>query len=210
VRGVGKLRSTKYFFPKHFSSNRNSHNVSFSKLKFRPPPLFDMVLDCMAQAMHERFQGNRSTLTIFQVLDFSQGTFESNLNELSLLYKDDVNGDDFIAQMKFFTDYYISEIVPNTSTPGGRSPKDIFSYIFRTNLHTNFPAVYQMYQIFCAIPVTTAQGERNFSKLNLVKSYMRSTMTQERLNSLAILSIERLRRPRTPSQDKSRTFFHKK
>jgi hypothetical protein len=106
-------------------------------------------------------------LTRFQVLDFShfsQDTFESKLNELSLLYKDDVNSDDFIAQMKFFTDYYKSEIVPNTSTPGGTSPKDIFSYIFRTNLHTTFPAVYQMYQIFCAIPVTTAQGERNFSK----------------------------------------------
>lgn len=38
--------------------------------------------------------------------------------------------------------------------------------------------------------VTVAGGERAFSKLKLVKNYLRSTIGQDRLNSLAILSIE--------------------
>jgi uncharacterized protein YeeX (DUF496 family) len=38
--------------------------------------------------------------------------------------------------------------------------------------------------------VTVASAERSFSKLKLLKSYLRSTMTQERLNALAVIAIE--------------------
>ena len=40
------------------------------------------------------------------------------------------------------------------------------------------------------IPVTVASRERSFSKLNLLKSYLCSTMTQERLNGMATIAIE--------------------
>ena len=38
--------------------------------------------------------------------------------------------------------------------------------------------------------MTVAGGERAFSKLKLIKIYLRSTMSQDRLCSLAMLSIE--------------------
>ena len=41
------------------------------------------------------------------------------------------------------------------------------------------------------VPVTVASAERSFSKLKLLKSYLRTTMTQDRLNGLAILCIEK-------------------
>lgn len=41
------------------------------------------------------------------------------------------------------------------------------------------------------IPVSVASAERSFSKLKLIKSYLRSSMSQERLSDLAIFSIER-------------------
>ena len=38
--------------------------------------------------------------------------------------------------------------------------------------------------------ISNVTGERSFSKLKLIKSYLRSTMGQDRLHSLALLSIE--------------------
>ena len=38
------------------------------------------------------------------------------------------------------------------------------------------------------LPVTVTSAERSFSKLNIIKNFMQSTMTQDRL--IAVLSIE--------------------
>jgi hypothetical protein len=40
------------------------------------------------------------------------------------------------------------------------------------------------------MPVTSASCERSFSKLKLIKTYLRSTTEQARLNHLSIISIE--------------------
>ena len=45
-------------------------------------------------------------------------------------------------------------------------------------------------KIFVTLPVTVASAERSLSKLKLIKNSLRNAMSQERLNYLAILSIE--------------------
>jgi hypothetical protein len=44
--------------------------------------------------------------------------------------------------------------------------------------------------LFLTIPVTVASCERSLSKLTIIKNYLRSTICQERLKDLSILSIE--------------------
>ncbi|XP_026400323.1 zinc finger MYM-type protein 1-like [Papaver somniferum] len=53
-----------------------------------------------------------------------------------------------------------------------------------------FPNAWVAYRILLTIPVTVATAERVFSKFKLIKNYLRSSMSQERLNGLAMLSIE--------------------
>ena len=70
------------------------------------------------------------------------------------------------------------------------SPIDILQLIHKNSLTDAYPNAAIAIRIFLTIPVTVATFERSFSKLKSIKNYMRSTMGQERLSSLAIVSIE--------------------
>uniref|UniRef100_A0A8I6YMD4 HAT C-terminal dimerisation domain-containing protein n=1 Tax=Hordeum vulgare subsp. vulgare TaxID=112509 RepID=A0A8I6YMD4_HORVV len=54
-----------------------------------------------------------------------------------------------------------------------------------------YPSISIAYHILFTVHVTVASAEGSFSKLKLLKNYLRSTMTQERLNGLATLCIEK-------------------
>jgi len=45
--------------------------------------------------------------------------------------------------------------------------------------------------IACSIPITSAEAERTFSCLKLIKAHLRTTMTDERLSSIAIISVHK-------------------
>ena len=47
-----------------------------------------------------------------------------------------------------------------------------------------------MLRIHLSVMVSNASGERSFSKLEIVKGKLRSSMGQERLNMLALMSIK--------------------
>ena len=91
----------------------------------------------------------------------------------------DIDGLDLFSELKVFKE--ILQIKDYT-------PIDILNYIKRLD---SFPNTCIAYRILLIIPVTIASTERSFSKLKLIKSYLRSTMSQERLSGLAILSIKK-------------------
>ena len=64
---------------------------------------------------------------------------------------------------------------------------DILNYIKRLD---SFPNARIAYRILLTIHITVASAKRSFSKLKLIKLYLRSTMSQEILSELTILSIE--------------------
>ena len=66
-------------------------------------------------------------------------------------------------------------------------PMEILNFL---KLHDSFPNASIAYRVLLTIPVTVASAERSFSKLKLLKSYLRSTMTRQRLTDLATIALE--------------------
>lgn len=112
---------------------------------------------------------------------------------------------EIISKAKKLTDKYHDDLTPNLATEliqtknllenqlkEMRSIREFADFIFDKNelLISSIPDLCTAFQLFLVLPVTSAQSERTFSKLKLIKNFVRSTMTQSRLSSLAIISIE--------------------
>ena len=54
-----------------------------------------------------------------------------------------------------------------------------------------FPNIAKAFTVLLTLPITTATAERSFSALGRLKTYMRSTMKEERLNGLALMHIHK-------------------
>ena len=70
------------------------------------------------------------------------------------------------------------------------TPVFVLNFIKDRNLQELYPNVRIVLRILLTLLVTVASGERNFSKLKLIKTYLQSTISQSRLTSLATLTIE--------------------
>ena len=52
-----------------------------------------------------------------------------------------------------------------------------------------FPNIHKIFRLICTIPVTSCECERSVSVLRRLKTYLRSSMGQERLSGLALMHI---------------------
>ena len=82
-----------------------------------------------------------------------------------------------------------------------RHASSIVNFMFQNGLHEVLPVFYKVCSILTTIPATSCSAERSFSDLRRIKTYLRSTMGQDRLSSLALICIERAYANRTLEND---------
>ncbi|KAL4142958.1 hypothetical protein QTP88_005346 [Uroleucon formosanum] len=71
-------------------------------------------------------------------------------------------------------------------------PDELLDFIIKSDLHQDiYPQVTKLCQLVLTIPSTTASSERSMSTLKRIKTFLRNTMTNERLSSLSSLAIEK-------------------
>lgn len=70
-------------------------------------------------------------------------------------------------------------------------PHKLLDLIIKNNLQEIYSQFTKLCQLVLTIPATTASSERSMSTLKRIKSFLRNTMTNERLTNLSSLAIEK-------------------
>ncbi|GJX16919.1 zinc finger MYM-type protein 1-like protein [Tanacetum coccineum] len=92
--------------------------------------------------------------------------------------RSDIDANELFMELSLLDNFLPSE---------NMGPVDVLTFLKQRDC---FPNALIAYRVLLTIPVTVASAERSFSKLKLLKSYLRSSMSQERLNGLAMIAIE--------------------
>nr|CAH7756687.1 unnamed protein product [Callosobruchus chinensis] len=133
-------------------------------------------------------QNSFGFLTLKHITAYSVEELKKPAADLSIKYSADINATEFWSEIETLK----SQVEATTlfDKCECQSSMGLLKAIVELDLKEMFPNVVVAIKIFLTMPVTVASCERSFSKLKLIKTYLRSTMGQERLSGLAILSIE--------------------
>ena len=172
---------------------------------------YNSVLDCAINSVEERFSLLQKHGVVFGLLyniasikerDTGEVLQECMALEKALTYKEseskiskDIDGQDLFTELTGLS----------RRVPTGTTPLDALKYIC-DGMTSSFPNAFVALRVLLTLPVSVATGERSFSKLKIIKNYLRSTMTQERLNGLATISIEHELAAEIDVEDAIRTF----
>ncbi|XP_065645337.1 zinc finger MYM-type protein 1-like [Hydra vulgaris] len=128
---------------------------------------------------YEKINDNFGFLVNIQTI--ANVELKDHCSNLAQTYKKDINENELFFECQQFK-YYISK--------DEHSFTEFYSTLKRDHLESTFPNIEISLRIFLSMMVSNCTGERSFSKLKLIKNELRSTMLQERLNCLSLMSIE--------------------
>lgn len=141
--------------------------------------IYIQLLDCLLAELEKRFSTDAQHIMHgISALTPTSADFLSlqHLREISLKF--DVNPDELQHEVPL-----VNKLVSNA--------KSIKEFLIEIIPYKRaFNAIYRLLLIAVTLPVTSASCERSFSKMKIVKTYLRNSMSNERLTNLALLSIE--------------------
>ncbi|KAF0707863.1 zinc finger MYM-type protein 6-like, partial [Aphis craccivora] len=145
--------------------------------------VLDMFLDDLLNGLEERF--SQETLLLISAIG---RLLQFNMHEHDLtLFSNRFNLNDSELE----TELRLLKSLPEFEI--GKTSKTIYQWLnnlSNNNLCNSFQNIYIILTHFVTMPVTSCSCERSFSKLSLVKTKLRSCMTQDRLESMMLVFVE--------------------
>ena len=184
--------------PKRMDDGSSAHRFSDPECYFRKQ--YFEVLDLLISELQRRFQQKRGmpVAAIIEkiLLDAANGAHNNGeLPQELQLYKNDIDLARFKIQLQMIPDLIrtrnqkLTNSAPITKVTNVRTICDIMNDV--TISKDMLSEVHRMLQIFYTVPVTTSTAERTFSALRRLKTFLRSTMSQPRLNHMMTLYVHK-------------------
>lgn len=171
----------------YFDVVDGDRRLNATKDNFKVKVFFPIIYTVLFQ-IRRRFEGLyevESTFSFFKSFFIKRKKNEADIIKASILkYETDINSD-FTWQVLSFKS--IINQIESTNI------LSTVNYIIENDLSSSFPDIITACTIFLTIPVTVVSAERYFSKLKLVKNYLKNAISQERLGNISVLNIERER-----------------
>lgn len=162
-------------------------NITESNFKIK---IFLPLIDTVLNQLRMRFESLKEVCDVFEflkpelIIKSEESKTIKSCYDFILLYKSDV-GSELVSQI-----LSLKEIIVNKNL---KSIRDLATFIVQNDFSTSYSEVLAACILFLTLPVTVATAERSFSKLKLIKNYLRNSMGQTRLSNIAVLNIEQHR-----------------
>nr|XP_047141523.1 uncharacterized protein LOC105843744 [Hydra vulgaris] len=138
---------------------------------------FNYILDITLNSLNERFTLLETHSKKFQFLydilklkDIDDKTLENYCSSLEFILsvenETDINANDLREELRD-----VSRMLPYFTKPW-----DVLNYLYQNSLISLYPNTVVALRILLTLPVSVASGERSFSKLKLIKNYLRSSI----------------------------------
>ncbi|XP_068729066.1 zinc finger MYM-type protein 1-like [Montipora capricornis] len=163
-----------------------SHNAQSKPEDFHRVNTYFTSLDKVLAEIEARFGRNdQDVLSALGDITLSDSPAIRSFNLVSSYYS--LDRDLLQADQRLFCQFKKAHLEPKSL----KTAADVIETLHANRLFEMVPEFSKVVSILAVSPATSCSAERSFSGLRRLKTYLRSTMGQSRLNSLAIISIER-------------------
>ena len=152
-------------------------------------PVYFSAIDTVVQAIQQRFDqdGYRQYKQLEELLfQGCRGQYiAAELQNVQALYKDDMKPELLQAQLAILHTHFAN----SNKTPSIKEVVSYLQFLFTRNIFMSDVVV--LVELILVSPATNVTSERSFSALRRLKTYLRNTMTQKRLNHCALLHVRK-------------------
>ncbi|KAF0728720.1 zinc finger MYM-type protein 1-like [Aphis craccivora] len=150
------------------------------------------AISCIEDRFHSKSQELLKDISLFSVSLLKKTKSDPNTlpdNAFNKFFLEQI----MMKKTSDFVDSDDQEVKENTVGLNKKNNQNLGTLLHvchNSGLQSVFPTLYFALQIACTLPVSSTTPERTFSKLKIVKNRLRTTISQDRLEQLMIISCE--------------------